>query len=378
MPHFPVCRPMERTFSYPQGNLDHGELLHVGPIPVLRVEGTPEQIGRQAAELAGVPAARVLDYPLDLVAARLGSRRLAQLCMPLLDRLGRRLVPRLCDRHRRELLSLAGALGDERRVMRGNTLFDLKNLQPRRLFGCSSLALGGSRTRVGGPLLARNLDFYDLGYLHEFGLVTVYRPADRGLRRFVSVGFPCSVGVFTGMNAAGLAVATHEVFGARGRGFNPRGEPFAATCRRVLEECDTVAEADALFREAPRTTPVSVAACDVRDQAVFELTPEGVTRRDACRGAVVCVNHFLATRPGLGWANPFNTVGRLEQLSRVAAADTLLGAAEAWATLAEVSQGALTIQSMVFEPARLALHVSLGAGPATRLTPTELRLGEWF
>ncbi len=370
---------MGPAFRFPEGTCGAGRLSYVGPVPVLHLVGTPEERGRQAGELALRPAARILDYPLDLVAAQLKNRALARLALPLLDRLGRRLLPRFADRHRRELLALAAAARDERRVVRGNTLFDLKNLRPWRLFGCSSLAVGPDRTRTGGPLLARNLDFFSLGYLHEFGLVTVHRSDDAAARPFASVGFPGSVGVFSGMNDAGLTLATHEVFGPLGRGFDPRGEPFAATCRRVLESCATVDAADAVFRATPRTTSVSVAACDTSEQAVFELAPRGVTRRDPERGAIVCANHFLG--PGsadLSRTNPFDTLGRLGRLSSAARSSDRLDVPAAWAALAGVSQGPLTLQSMVFEPRRLAVHLALGEGPVTRSTPTELRLGEWF
>ena len=366
-------------FHFPEAASGPARLSHVGPVPVLRVEGTPDEQGRQVAELALRPAIRLLDYPLDLVADRLGSRRLARLALPALDRLGRRLVPRFPDAHRREILATGVAVRDERRVIRANTLFDLKNLHPRRLLGCSSIAVGRDRTLTDGPLLARNLDFFPLGYLDDFGLVTIRRSSVAGVRPFAAVGFPGSVGVFSGMNDAGLAAATHEVFSPPGRGFDPRGEPFAATVRRVLETCATVAEADAVFRATPRTTSVSVAVCDATDQAVFELSPEMVTRRDPECGAVVCANHFLGpARTNFGRDNPYDTLGRLERLTKVAAGSGGLGVEEAWATLADVSQGPLTIQSMVFEPRRLALHVALGEGPATSRPATELRLAEWF
>lgn len=364
------------TFTFPEGRSGVAHLTFSGPVPVLRVAGTPEEIGQQVAELALRPAHRILDYPLDLVASLVRSRPLARLTLSALDRHGRRLAHRFPRRHRHELFALAGAAGDPRRVVRGNTLFDLKNVRPWRLFGCSSLAAGADRTG-NGPLLARNLDFFPLGYLHEFGLVTVYRGA--GVRPFLSVGFPGAVGVFSGLNSAGLALATHEVFSPAGRGFDPRGEPFAALCRRALEECATVNEAEVLFRAARRATSVSVIACDRREQAVFELSPERVARRGPERGTVVCANHFLAPgRHTLGDTNPFDTRGRVDRLRRAAAAPGALGVPEAWAALDATHQGELTIQSMVFEPQRLTARVSMGAGPATRLPPTELRLTDWL
>lgn len=370
---------MGTEFQFPEAEHGRGRLVYSGPVPLLRVEGAPEEVGREVAELALRPAARMLDYPLDLVSAQLKSRHLARLAMPALDRLGRRLLARFPDRQRRELTTIADAMGDRRRVLRGNTLFDLKNLSPWRLFGCSSIAVGPDRTRTGGPLLARNLDFFPLGYLHDFGLVTIHRPNDAGVHPFASVGFPGAVGVFSGMNDAGLAAVTHEVFSPPGRGFNPRGEPFAATVRRVLETCTTVAEADAMFRSTPRTTSVSVTVSDVSDEAVFELSPDAVARRDPEGGAVVCANHFLGpARTNFGRGNPFDTLGRLERLGHAAANPELLGVREAWSALDGVHQGALTIQAMVFEPRRLALHVAMGAGPATRFAPIELKLAGWF
>lgn len=124
---------------------------------------------------------------------------------------------------------------------------------------------------------------------------------------------------------------------------------------------------------------MSVAVCDRRSQAVFELSPEGVARRDPFGGAVACANHFLGSgRHTLGDTNPFDTRGRLDRLTRAAAGPAPLGVTGTWAALDAVNQGALTIQSMVFEPARLSLHVALGEGPATRRPPTELRLAGWF
>ncbi len=362
-------------FTFPETRHDRGRLDYVGPIPVLQVEGTPEQMGAQAGELALQPAARILDYPFDLAAAQLKSRSLARLVMPHLDRLGRRLISRFPNHHRLELLSLAERVHDQRRVVRGNTLFDLKNLQPWRMFGCSSIAMGATRTDTGGPLMGRNLDFFPLGYLHEFGLVTVVRSTVPGLRPFAAIGFPGSVGVFSGMNNAGLAVATHEVFNPPDRRYNSAGEPFALTCRRVLEECTSVDEAEALFRATPRTTTVSVAVCGLSGQAVFELSPKDVRRRDSIRDAVICVNHFLGQ--SLGGANPFNTLGRLDRLSQVVVDAGPLGVRGVWSALNAVGQAQYTVQSIVFEPRRLAIHVALGL-PATCLTPTELTLADYF
>ena len=95
---------------------------------------------------------------------------------------------------------------------------------------CSALMVDAGRSETGGPLLGRNLDYPSLGYIHEYSLVTVYRP--RGKHAFVSIGFPGLVGCLSGMNDAGLTVGVLEVFAAReGEG---RFDPEGAALRPVL------------------------------------------------------------------------------------------------------------------------------------------------
>jgi hypothetical protein len=271
---------------------------------------------------------------------------------------------------------MASLLNDERIIV-ANTLFDLKNLQPWRLFGCSSLAALCERTSTGGSLLGRNLDFFGLGYLHEYSLVTVYAPATG--RQFALVGFPGSVGCFSGMNDAGLAIVTHEVFGRRASGFNPRGVPFAAAVRRALETCQTVDEAERAIRSMPCATTVSLVLCDPDTSAVLEVTPRSVVRRAPSHAMSLCTNHFLS--PGHAddqLPTLFGTDRRHRLLEQVAASRSRLGVPDLFATLHAVNMGPLTIQSMVFEPRHLRLYLAIGNPPTTVQPPTELRLSEWF
>jgi hypothetical protein len=55
-----------------------------------------------------------------------------------------------------------------------------------------------------------------------------------------------------------------------------------------------------------------------------------------------------------------------------------LGVEDVFAELHKVNQGKSTIQSMVFEPGERVLHLSYGAGPATKLPPVKLELGKLF
>ena len=98
-------------------------------------------------------------------------------------------------------------------------------------FGCSSMIVEASRSSTGGPLFGRNLDFYTLGILDKYGLVTVHRP--KGKHAFASIGFPGIFGCISGINDAGLALAVHEVFLSKDKApmFNPKGMPYTMCFR---------------------------------------------------------------------------------------------------------------------------------------------------
>ena len=80
---------------------------------------------------------------------------------------------------------------------------------------CSAVLVEAGQSKTGGPMLARNLDYPSLGYVHEYTLVTVYKPNDK--HAFAAVGFPGLLGCLSGMNDAGLTVAVLEVVHQGGR-----------------------------------------------------------------------------------------------------------------------------------------------------------------
>jgi hypothetical protein len=347
-------------YRYPEGRHEGGELKYVGGLPVLTVEGTPEQMGRQQAALTAEAAHRILEYPREL----LGRVGWEDRWTKLLER-GRLLAAQIPPQHLVELNAFAEAAGLDRDVLVGtNAMVDTY----RGGFGCSSLIVEPERSVTGAPLFGRNLDFFNLGILHKYSLVVVYRP--EGKRAFASVSFPGMLGCFSGMNDAGLAVAVHEVFLSRDRSglFNARGAPYTFCFRRILEECATVEEAEALMRSMPRTTLLNLAVCDRARGAVLELTPKNVVLRPSEEGICVCTNHFR-TKP-LATLTLSPRHWQLSKARRLAQ----LGVADVAAKLHEVNMGRLTVQTMVFEPGPLKLHLAFGSVPASALPLRELEL----
>src|SRR5690606_34357854 len=176
---------------------------------------------------------------------------------------------------------------------------------------------------------------------------------------FASVTFPGMVGVFSGMNDAGLAVATLDVERSadKSRKFNPTGTPLAFVFRRILEECSTVDEAEALLRSIKATTWMNLTVCDRDGGATFEITPDHIARRDDEEGLVRCTNHFVSEGMSVG-----EQCWRYDGLFDVQP-ESLLDVKAVQQRLDAVNQGDQTLQTMVFEPRELVLHLAIGKPP---------------
>ena len=176
------------------------------------------------------------------------------------------------------------------------------------------------------------------------------------------------------MNDAGLSLAVHEVFFSRDGApmFNPEGMPYMFCFRQMLEECSTVAEAEKMLRATPRTTILSLAVCDRRGGVVLEMTPDTVVARHGSEGILACTNHFRSDELAvLPWCNRYRKLILARKLDQLDISDVAK-------KLDEVDLGRLTVQTMIFEPAALKLHLAIGSCPSSALPLKLLELGPLF
>lgn len=351
--------------SFAEGRWGDARLEYIGDVPVLHVAGDPKQIGRQQGALLGEAVRRLTSFP-QTVARGLGLE-------PQIDRVlerGDMLWRRAGADHSAELTALAEeAKVDLKLLIGANTLMDVY----RAGWGCSSLIVLPPQRGVKSPLFARNLDFPSFGLLHRHTLVTVYRPD--GKQAFAVVGFAGLIGALSGMNESGLAIAVHNVYRSAdgSRLFNPEGAPYTLVFRRILEECKTVDDAEKVLRASPRSTMLNLAVCDPTTAAVFEITPKTVARRDPQDGFLPCTNHFRTESLAIGLS-----CRRYETLLTAQTNRRRIDVAVLCDYLHRVNQGAVTIQSMVFEPADRRLHVALSQPPVSDGPYRVLELAPWF
>ena len=346
-------------FPYPTGRHEQGELRYINDLPVLMVAGTPEQIGQQVAVLTASSVGPLLSYPREY----LKRQNLLGAWSGLVGA-GNAMVANFPPDYRREMQAgIEQSQLDRDLIVVGNTMFDI-----RKIGGCSTLVVEPGRSKTGGPLFGRNLDFPTLGLLEKYSLVIVCRP--EGKHAFANIGFPGLLGCLSGINDAGLTIATLEVNSTAdgATSFNALGTPYAMCFRRLLEECTNIDEAETLLRAMPRTTPMNLAVCDRQSAAVLEMTPKNVVRRPATKGLSSCTNHFRTEK--LATSTVCSRYAALEEARGLAQ----LGLSDVAARMHAANQGPATFQTMIFESAALKLHLALGEGPSSRLPLKELDL----
>lgn len=332
---------------------------------VLRVVGSPEDMGRQHGELAGELVRRVVREVIREGEAASSERRQEL-------RRGARVMARyLPDEYRRELRALARAAHV--------TYGDLLALQ---LFGdvwrgsqCSTYAAYGPATATGECLIGRNFDFWDHGVTAYAGLVLHCIP-DQGLP-FVTLTWAGVINGWTAMNLKGVVAANNTAYGGQD---SLEGISTCFMIRKIVQNAATVGEGVQIIQDTPRAcgTNMLVAGGSPPQAAEVEFDHREVAVRWAENGAVWATNHFRKLGqeremgPGDGWCSRY---ARLQSLLRAnygrLTRNLNLAAAPG------VPLRSINLHSAVLFPSDLTFRVSMGVIPAAdqpyrglRLTPT--------
>ena len=105
------------------------------------------------------------------------------------------------------------------------------------------------------------------------------------------------------------------------------------------------------------------------------MTPKSVAARHAVDGILACTNHFRTEELAVPIFSSF--CPRYPKLIQSRKLDQL-DVAEVAKKLNEVNMGRLTVQTMIFEPAALKLHLAIGSCPSSALPMKLLELKPLF
>ena len=317
--------------------------------PVVELRGTPEQLGEEHGKDLAKPIDFLHTHYLKVYLGGGTQRFLALGAAKLFENYFR-------PEHLKEAGALAKETGmDERETVLAQCFLDLSPMN-----ACSTITLPASAAPDHVARFGRNLEFPSLGVADKFSTVFVYHP-DGGRYGFVSIGWPGLIGVLSGMNEHGLALANMEV--TRTPRF-PGAMPYTLLYRTALERCKTTGEVIDLIEHTPRQTPNNLMVMDATgDRAVLEIKPDGViVRRAPQTEPLISTNHQRGTdcdTMGRCWRyDSLHEMGH-DEFGKIDLKD-LEG------MLADVSPGNPTLQSMVFEPANRVIYLSTGADATSK------------
>jgi isopenicillin-N N-acyltransferase-like protein len=337
-------------FRFPEGRHGKGELRYIHGLPVLTVRGSREEMGEQIGVLALKPAGALVEHFREYL-----EQKGWDVIYPVIFAAADALYQRFPHEYRREMETMIKAAGADRNlIVLGNTAFDLQ-----KLVGCSGLLVSAGRSATGGPLYGRNFDFLFDDLIAEYSLVVVYRP--EGKKAFAMVTFPGLLASNCGMNEDGLILGANTVkkTGDGAPPFDPEGMPYSVAAREVMENCSSVEEFDRWIRGHSRTGMGLLLTSDSQRQRIYEITTRNIGVREPDAGLLFCTNHFRQV--------PMATNSRCKRYAQLEKSRSLkeLSVRDVARLMDDVNQGKRTIQTMVFEPDKLALHLSIGRGPTS-------------
>jgi len=341
IPVFVGCATSRSASTTPRTPVHATESAH--GIPIVILSGDADALGKSQGDQLRPQIKGLHDAYMKALFQHPTSRRLA-------IENARAYEPFILPEYLTEIRALADSSGmDDDSALLSQCFLDILPM-----VACSTLALPASASVDGVARMARNLDFMSMGVADKASMILIFKPAGR--YHFAAITWPGLVGVLTGMNQHGLTIANIEVTRLP---TVAHAMPYPLLYRTILERCRTVDEAIALLETTPRQTPNNLMLMDeAGNRAVVEISPHGiVVRRGQDNEALASTNHQRGEdhdKPGRCW--------RYDRM-RESTADAFgqLDEPAIQRIIQSVSVPRFTLQSMVFEPSRRMIHLSIGA-----------------
>lgn len=160
--------------------------------------------------------------------------------------------------------------------------------------GCSQFVAGGAATADGHLYHGRLLDWDKIDFVVDNPTIFVRQPT--GGIAHATIGFPGNLSPYSGINAAGLSIASNEATPYDKHVDRRRGHSHVQMLSRILSSCHSLAEARTLIDgEQHMTCEIfTVSDGNTGEASVFEMAPGHVGERKMTDGIVFTTNHFIA------------------------------------------------------------------------------------
>ena len=266
---------------------------------IVWLAGTPYEMGQQQGELLHEELRAGIDW--------LNEYHLIDILVPLahwlglLDLANENSYPDIIE----ECQGLVDAAGDTGWTMDicmilnfGDVLIEFvsngfppaKKLQP----GCSQVIAAGEATVDGRLYHARSLDWSEIDYMLDYPVVFVRQP--EGGIPHAYIGFPGNLSPYSGINAAGLSIASDEADPLDNSVHDRVGRSHMQMQAMLLKTANSLTEAREFIEEMDHMSVEITVIADGpnREGAVFEMTAAGIGVRELEDDYVFATNHLVA------------------------------------------------------------------------------------
>lgn len=375
----------------------NGRVEQIGPFRVVRVWGSPKEMGYAHGYLLGreyVTAVldRFAQAPFNEAAMY------EQVCASVND------LVDLPEAAREEIEGLfegiKAANGGVPRVAAFNRDLRIDDLIVHnagdllRAFGCSGFTLWGNRAGDEGVITARNFDYPIDEKALASQFILVRQP--KGRQRVATVTFPAYIGAFTGINEDGVCAFMHD---GTGNGIRPPTGRYTPAALVLAEMLETTSGIDAHTRTGTmlkKVTPypfsylIRIVTPRVQGRVtvpalVFRIDADGLSENPVGESGCITTNHYLSgDRTPSERANEWSLTRYKELEGRISGDVTGQAAWQALDAVASDNPGHPTLHALVVYPERRRLDLAFAswdsgaAVPATRHSPTTIDFKELF
>jgi hypothetical protein len=326
--------------------IDGGRLTIVEGVPVVHLEGTHFEIGRQHGALLKEQIHFLhKEYGENFMFPLVGEQNIREWAET-----AESFIP---QKYIEEMRGIAEGSGiSYEKTLQINCAID----RLQSLF-CSTVTASGDATKDGDVIFGRNLDFAGRGILHKATVVLVMKPD--GETPLLSVTWPGLIGVLSGMNGRGVAVATMMIH--RFLKKPTPGTPYMILYREALARAHEAADVYDVLAAGKRTGPNNLMVADAAGTSyVVEFDATRIAKRPAQDGGACGTNYFLSKElEGVGHPvgrDRFRDLERFleEEYGKIdveSVRKVLQKVARPWF---------VNVQSMIFLPRQRAMYISVG------------------
>jgi hypothetical protein len=269
------------------------EILLATPVRPISFEGTAAEMGQQHGSLLKQdiinvqvnwlnPIRNLIPFLIEAFISAKSSKLVGHLPADFLIEI-------------RALASAAGLTEGEKPVLLGNLTPDLMAMAQRPL-GCSTFVVMPERSKTGGMIFGRNLDYAFSEYLRGQWRPMIFRKP--GKHAVLSIGVPGVIGVISGLNSQGVAMTIN--MSSTSDPYSTDGVGALAIFRAVLEEANSAAHARDLYNTYRRTVAINVTITDGTSAYILEATPSRSKFRSPSKGVLYAANHYVYSDLGNG------------------------------------------------------------------------------